>query len=124
LEKRDPLTEKIIGCAIEVHRALGPGLLESAYERCLARELELNRIPFEQQVEIPIEYKGIRLDCVYRIDLLVQNSLILELKSVDSLLGIHEAQLLTYMKLTRIRTGLLMNFNTKRLVDGIRRFRL
>jgi GxxExxY protein len=124
LEKQDPLTEKVIGCAIEVHRALGPGLLESAYERCLARELELNQIPFEQQVEIPIEYKGIRLDCAYRIDLLVQDSLILELKSVDSLLSIHEAQLLTYMKLTGIRTGLLMNFNTKRLVDGIKRFRL
>jgi len=124
LEKRDPLTEKVIGSAIEVHRTLGPGLLESAYERCLARELELNQIPFEQQVEIPIEYKGIRLDCAYRIDLLVQDSLILELKSVDSLLSIHEAQLLTYMKLTGIRTGLLMNFNTKRLVDGIKRFRL
>jgi GxxExxY protein len=121
---RDTLTEKIIGCAIEVHRALGPGLLESAYEQCLARELSLNNVQFRLQVPIPIEYKGIFLDCGYRIDALVDEQVILELKSVEKIVPIHEAQLLTYMKLAAISKGLLINFNVKRLVDGIRRFRL
>ena len=121
---RDPLTEKIIGCAIEVHRALGPGLLESAYEQCLARELSLNDVPFRLQVPIPVEYKGVHLDCGYRIDVLVDEQVILELKSVERTLALHEAQLLTYMKLATIAKGLLINFNVKRLVDGIRRFRL
>ena len=122
--ERDPLTEKAIGCAIEVHRALGPGLLESAYQQCLVHELKLSGIPFQAEYPVPVEYKGIRLDCGYRIDILVDNRLILELKSVDALTGIHEAQLLTYMKMTRIQTGLLINFNACRLVDGIKRFRL
>ena len=121
---RDVLTEKIIGCAIEVHRALGPGLLESAYEQCLARELSLNDVPFRLQVPIPVEYKGVHLDCGYRIDVLVDEQVILELKSVERNLALHEAQLLTYMKLASVGKGLLINFNVKRLVDGIRRFRL
>ncbi len=121
---RGPLTEKAIGCAIEVHRALGPGLLESAYQQCLARELKLNGISFQFEYPVPVEYKGIRLDCGYRIDILVDGQLILELKSVDAITGIHEAQLLTYMKLMGIRTGLLINFNSGKLVNGIKRFRL
>jgi GxxExxY protein len=121
---RDPVTERIIGCAIEVHRALGPGLLESAYEKCLAFELGQHGIPFRQQLPVPVEYKGVRLDCGYRIDLLVDDAIIVELKSVDQLAPVHEAQLLTYMKLARIRTGLLINFNQQRLVDGLRRFKL
>jgi GxxExxY protein len=122
--ERDPLTAKVIGCAIEVHRALGPGLLESAYEQCLARELDLQRISFELQLPLPVEYKGIRLDCGYRIDVLVEQQLILELKAVEEITGVHEAQLLTYMKLSRIRTGLLINFNVPVLKDGIKRFKL
>ena len=121
---RDPLTERIIGCAIEVHRALGPGLLESAYERCLAYELGQHGVQFRQQVTVPVDYKGIRIECGYRIDLLVDDAVILELKSVDQLAPVHEAQVLTYMKLARIRTGLLINFNQQRLIDGLRRFKL
>jgi GxxExxY protein len=121
---RDVLTEKVIGCAIEVHRALGPGLLESTYEQCLARELSLNGLPFRLQAAIPVEYKGVNLDCGYRIDVLVDDQVILELKSVERILAIHEAQLLTYMKLANIGLGLLINFNVRRLADGIRRFRL
>src|SRR5262245_20274934 len=121
---RDPLTERIIGCAIEVHRALGQGLLESAYEQCLARELSLNNVPFRLQVPIPVEYKGVHLDCAYRIDILVDDQVILELKSIERIVSLHEAQLITYMKLATINKGLLINFNVKRLVDGIKRFRL
>ncbi len=120
----DALTEKIIGCAIEVHRAFGPGLLESAYEHCLARELSLNDIPFCLQAPVPVEYKGVNLECGYRIDILVDERVILELKCVEKILPIHEAQLLTYMKLANISIGLLINFNVRRVVDGIRRFRL
>ena len=122
--ERDPLTEKIIGCAIEVHRTLGPGLLESAYEQCLARELSLQDVGFRLQVPVPVEYKGVHLDCGYRIDVLVNEQVILELKSLERTLAIHEAQLLTYMKLAKVGKGLLINFNVRRLVDGIRRFRL
>lgn len=122
--ERDALTEKIIGCAIEVHRTLGPGLLESAYEQCLARELSLQDVVFRLQVPVPVEYKGVHLDCGYRIDVLVGDQVILELKSVERILAIHEAQLLTYMKLAHVGKGLLINFNVRRLVDGIRRFRL
>jgi GxxExxY protein len=122
--ERDPLTAKVIGCAIEVHRALGPGLLESTYEQCLARELFLQGIGYRLQVGLPVEYKGVRLDCGYRVDVLVEDQLILELKAVDEIQGIHEAQLLTYMKLARIGTGLLINFNVKVLKDGIHRFKL
>ena len=115
------LSQEVIGCALEVHRELGPGLLESTYEQCLARELMLKNIPFKLQVAIPVEYKGIKLECGYRIDVLISDSLILELKSVEKLLPIHEAQLLTYMKLAKLKTGLLINFNERLLKDGIKR---
>jgi len=121
---KDPFTEKVLGCAIEVHRTLGAGLLESTYQQCLAYELSLNGIPFRLEHPMPVEYKGIRLDCGYRIDVLVDDRLILELKAVEKIKGIHKAQLLTYMKLARIETGLLINFNVKRLIDGIHRFKL
>ena len=118
----DDLSHRVIGCAIEVHRELGPGLLESAYEQCLAHELTRNEIQFKLQHPQPVKYKGIQLDCGYRIDLLVDDELILELKSVDKLTGIHEAQLLTYMKLADVKTGLLINFNVTQLKEGIKRF--
>ena len=118
----DDISKRVIGCAIDVHRELGPGLLESAYEQFLAYELKLNCIGFRCQLPLPVEYKGMRLDCGYRVDLLVENRLILELKSVEAIREIHAAQLLTYMKLAEIRTGLLINFNVKRLRDGIKRF--
>lgn len=121
--KFDELSNRVIGCAIEVHRALGPGLLESAYEQCLARELALSDILFQVQAPLPVEYKGVRLDCGYRIDLFVEKKLIIELKAVEKFLPIHEAQILTYMKLANISVGLLMNFNVELLKDGgIKRF--
>ena len=120
--KFDELSNKVLGCAIEVHRELGPGLLESTYEQCLAYELTEAKIPFKLQVELPVEYKRIKLACGYRIDLLADDRLIVELKSVDQLLKIHEAQILTYMKLAAVRVGLLINFNVDVLRRGIRRF--
>lgn len=120
--KFDDLSNKIIGCAIEVHRELGPGLLESTYEQCLAYELSRAKIPFKVQVGLPVEYKEIRLDCGYRIDLLADNRLVVELKSVDQLMPIHEAQILTYMKLASVKVGLLINFNVTTLTKGVRRF--
>jgi len=122
--EKDPLTGKIIACAIEVHRTLGPGLLEGTYKQCLARELHLNAIEFTLEHPMPVKYKGVNLDCGYRIDIFVENRLILELKSVEEISGIHKAQLLTYMKLSGVTTGLLINFNVRRLVDGITRFKL
>jgi GxxExxY protein len=122
--KKDPFTGKVIGCAIEVHRVLGPGLLESAYQQCLARELHLNGIAFKLEHPLPVEYKGVKLDCGYRIDILAENRLIIELKTVEAVKGIHKAQLLTYMKLSGLNTGLLINFNVKRLKDGIQRFKI
>ena len=118
----DELSNRVLGCVIEVHRHLGLGLLESTYEQYLARELKLNDIVFQLQYPQPVQYKGIQLDCGYRLDLLVDSKLIVELKSVDRIKGIHEAQLLTYMKLAGIETGLLINFNVTRLKDGIKRF--
>lgn len=115
------LTGEIIGAAIEVHRELGPGLLESSYEICLARELELRRISFEFEKPLPLEYKGVRLDCGYRLDLLVSGAVIVEVKSVAALALIHDAQLLTYLKLTGVKVGLLINFNVVVLKDGLRR---
>jgi GxxExxY protein len=120
--KFDELSNKVLGCAIEVHRELGPGLLESTYEQCLAYELSRAKIPFKVQLELPVKYKDIRLDCGYRIDLLADDSLVVELKSIDQLLPIHEAQILTYMKLATIKVGLLINFNVTRLTKGVRRF--
>lgn len=122
--EKDPFTGRVIGCAIEVHRVLGPGLLESTYQQCLAHELPVNSIPFRLEHPMPVQYKGVQLDCGYRIDILVDDRLILELKAVDQVSGIHRAQLLTYMKLSRITTGLLINFNVQKLSDGVERFRL
>ena len=117
----DPLSNQVIGFAIEVHRELGPGLLEATYEACLAHELRTHGIECATQVALPVEYKGTKLECGYRVDMLVQGELIVELKSVEALQRIHEAQLLTYMRLAKISTGLLINFNTKLLKDGIKR---
>jgi GxxExxY protein len=117
----DPWTEKIIGAAIEVHRVLGPGLLESAYEECLCHELMLRGLRFQRQLSLPVRYKGLSLDCGYRIDLLVEDEVLIEIKSVEQLLGVHEAQLLTYMKLMQKKFGLLLNFNVSMLKHGIRR---
>ena len=116
------LTHTIICCAIEVHKELGPGLLESTYEAALARELTLLGVPIQKQLPMPLRYKGEELDCGYRIDLLVWSEVIVEIKSVIALLPIHEAQLMTYLKLAGKRTGLLINFNVQQLRDGIRRF--
>jgi GxxExxY protein len=118
----DDLSNRVIGCAIEVHRALGPGLLESTYGQCLAHELTLKGIAFKLQCPLPVEYKEVRLDCGYRAYFFVENSLILELKSVEQMESVHEAQILTYMKFAHARTGLLINFNVKLLRDGIKRF--
>ena len=120
----DLLTERIIGFAIEVHRQLGPGLLESTYEECLCFELKQVGIAFRRQVPLPVIYKSVRLDCGYRLDLVIENQIIVELKTVERLLPIHQAQLLTYMKLSGMRIGLLLNFNTAVLKDGIRRLML
>jgi GxxExxY protein len=118
----DDLSKRVIGCAIEVHRHLGPGLLESACEQCLAHELNRNGIAFQLQHPQPVQYKDVRLDCGYRIDVLVENELIVELKSVEEVKGIHEAQLLTYMKLAGVKIGLLINVNVTKLKDGIKCF--
>lgn len=114
----EDLTEKIIGAAIEVHRALGPGLLESAYEECLCRELDLHGLGFQRQVPLPVEYKGVKLDCGYRLDLVVQDAVVLELKCVDHILPVREAQLLTYLKLTCKHVGMILNVNVATLVRG------
>ena len=120
--KFSELSNRVIGCAIEVHRKLGPGLLESTYEQCLAHELNLNGINFKIQHPLPVEYKGVRLDCGYRVDILVEDEIIIELKSVETLKGIHEAQLLTYMKLSGINQGFLINFNVQLLKQGLKSF--
>jgi GxxExxY protein len=122
--QNDLLTEKIIGFAIEVHRHLGPGLLESAYEECLCYELTQSGHAFQRQVPLPVVYKGVHLDCGYRLDLVIEKQVILELKTVERLMPIHDAQLLTYMKLSGMPTGLLLNFNTPILKDGLRRLML
>ena len=120
-DTRDPLTSQVIGLAIEVHRGLGPGLLESAYEECLCFELREYGVEFRRQVPLPVVYKSVKLDCGYRLDMMIEDNLIVELKTVERLLPVHEAQLLTYLKLSGLRTGLLLNFNTPVLKDGIRR---
>jgi len=117
----DALSNLVIGCALEVHRQLGPGLLESAYEAALAYELEQQGISHERQVELPVLYKGSHLNCKYRLDMVVEGELLLELKSVDGIEPIHEAQLLTYLKLSGLRTGLIINFNETLLKKGIKR---
>ena len=113
------LTSKVISAAIEVHRSLGPGLLESAYEGCLCRELDLRGINYERQKDLPVEYKGVKLNCGYRLDIVVAGKLILELKACDAMEPIHKAQLLTYLKLTGLKIGLLINFNVPVLKMGI-----
>jgi GxxExxY protein len=115
------ITERIIGAAIEVHRGLGPGLLESAYEECLCHDLQLAGLSFERQRPLPVEYKGIRLECGYRLDLLVENAVVVEIKAISAVEPIHEAQLLTYLHLGGWRVGLLINFNVPVLKNGIRR---
>ncbi|MCC6573559.1 MAG: GxxExxY protein [Planctomycetes bacterium] len=118
-QRINALSERIIGFCIEIHKALGPGLLESAYEECLCFELATAGIAFERQKPLPVEYKGVRLDCGYRLDLVVEGLIIVELKAVEKILPVHEAQLLTYLKLTGIPLGLLINFNVPLLKDGI-----
>lgn len=112
-------TERILGAAIEVHKHLGPGLLESAYEACLCHELRLREIPFQRQVELPVKYKGALIDCGYRLDIVVADLIVVELKALKSLDPVHEAQLLTYLRLSRRPIGLLINFNVARLMDGV-----
>ena len=123
-EEFDTLTGDIIGAAIEVHRALGPGLLESAYEACLMHELRLRRLNVEHQKPLPILYKGVILDCGYRLDIVVENQVIVEIKAVSGIVPIHEAQLLSYLKMSDYKRGLLINFNVTMLKDGLRRMRL
>jgi len=120
--KYSELTEKIIGCAIEVHKHLGPGLLESAYEDCLAYELKNLGLKVDRQKPIPLIYKEIKLDCGYRLDILVNDTVIIELKSVENLNEIHEAQILTYLKFANKELGLLINFNVKLLKNGIKKY--
>jgi GxxExxY protein len=121
MDQRDPLSEQVIGAAIEVHRILGPGLLESVYQKCLAHELTLRGVGHRQQVKLPIVYKGTILDCDLVMDFVVVDDLVLELKTVEKLQPIHEAQLLTYLKLSHSRRGLLINFNVPLLKDGLKR---
>ncbi len=115
------LSGGVIGAAIEVHRILGAGLLESAYEECLSHEFAINNIPSERQVQIPVLYKGLKLDCCYRADIIVDKKVIVELKSVAAIEPIHEAQMLTYLKLSGLKLGLLLNFNVPLMKDGIKR---
>jgi GxxExxY protein len=117
----NPLSREIIAAAIEVHKALGPGLLESAYEECLAHELSLRNLPFERQEAIPIIYKDLNIDAGFRLDFLVGNCVVVELKAVEALLPIHDAQVLTYLKMTKNRLALLINFNVPLLRNGIKR---
>jgi len=118
----EALSERVIGLAIEVHRTLGPGLLESTYEECLCFELTRAEIPHIRQMPLPVTYKDVRLDCGYRVDIMVDGQLIIEMKTVERVLPIHEAQILTYLRLSGCRVGLLMNFNSLTLKDGLRRF--
>lgn len=120
-KERDPRTSPIIRSAIEVHRSLGAGLLESAYEECLCHELHLRGLTFKRQVPVPVVYKGLSLDCGYQIDLIVQDEVVVELKAIEKVLPVHQAQLLTYMKLTQKTVGLLINFNVPILTQGISR---
>jgi GxxExxY protein len=118
---QEELTKSIIGAAIEVHRILGPGLMESTYEECLCRELGLRGHAFQRQVPLPVTYKGVRLDCGYRLDIVVEDTVILELKAVEEIAPVHEAQLMTYLKLSQKKVGLLINFHVPVLKDGILR---
>jgi GxxExxY protein len=119
--REDQITERVIGCAIEVHRVLGPGLLESAYEECLCHELSLAGMSFCRQVAVPVQYKAVSLDCGYVLDLMIEDLVIVELKTVEKLLPIHEAQLLTYLRLLNKPVGLLLNFRESLLKSGLKR---
>jgi GxxExxY protein len=121
MEQINQLTRAVIGAAMEVHRTLGPGLLESAYQQCLCRELEVRGVPFERERPLPLEYKGVHCECGYRLDLLIAGAVVVEIKSVEALAPIHEAQLLTYLRLGGWKVGLLINFNVPTLKQGIRR---
>jgi GxxExxY protein len=121
-EESDRLSREIIGAALEIHRTIGPGLLESAYEECLAHELSLRRIAFKRQLSLPLRYKAVSLDCGYRLDFLVEELVVVELKAVDQLLPIHEAQVLTYLRMSSLWLGLLLNFNVRLFRNGIHRF--
>lgn len=118
----DELTKQVVECALEVHRTLGPGLLQATYEQCLAHELSSAGIPHRHRCPLPVNYKGLQFECGYQVDFLVDDSLVVELNSVDTLIRVHEAQLLTYMKLAGIHNGLLVNFNVPQLKDGLKRF--
>lgn len=118
---RDPVSEAILGAAIEVHRELGPGLLESAYQACLAREFESRSISFRREVQLPVVYKGARLDVGYRLDFVVEESVVVEVKAVEAMKAIHEAQMLTYLRLSPCRVGLLLNFHAPTLKSGVKR---
>ena len=115
------LSAKIIECAISVHKHLGPGLLENVYETCLAKEFELNKIEYKRQFQLPLIYKGERLNCNYRIDFLIEGKIIVELKAVEYIMDVHEVQLVTYLKLSQMKLGLLINFNETHLIKGVRR---
>ena len=121
IKEEDKLSNEVLGAAIEVHSHLGPGLLESAYEECLCRELYIRGLTFERQKPLAVSYKGVKLDCGYRLDIVVGGLVILELKAVDKIEPIHEAQLLTYLRLTALKLGILINFNVPLLKDGIKR---
>jgi GxxExxY protein len=121
IKQENELSNKIIGLAIEVHRHLGPGLLESAYEECLCQELVRNNLTFERQKPLPIVYKGTKLDCGYRLDIVVEKLIIIELKAIEQIAPIHQAQLLTYLKLSHLKLGLIINFNVPILKEGIKR---
>ena len=118
------ITRKIIGCSIEVHRNLGPGLLESAYEECLAFELSNTGLNIKRQQPVPVVYKDIKLECGYRIDILVEDTVVIELKAAEAIIPVHEAQILTYMRFSNKKTGLLINFNVTVLKNGLRRYSL
>ena len=118
-DENNPITSAIIGAAIEVHKHLGPGLLESAYEQCLCHELSIRKLPFDCQLSMPVEYKGVKLDCGYRLDLLVSDEVIVELKAVEFINEIHKAQVLTYLRLAKKKIALIINFNVPYLRDGI-----
>ena len=120
----EALTDRVIGCAIEVHRNIGPGLLESAYAHCLAHELRGAGLTFEREKAVSVAYKGIDIDCGFRLDMLVEDALVLEMKAIDKLMPVHRAQVLTYMKMTKKRVGLLINFNCRLLKDGLIRLAL
>lgn len=118
----NPVVQSVIGGAIEVHRALGPGLMESAYQRCLVRELDLRRLQFRTEVALPVVYKGVDVNCGYRLDFIVEGDLVLEVKAVGHLAPIHDAQVITYLRLSGAKQALLINFNVPRLVDGVKSF--